>query len=134
MILLVLNLESFNFTGVCFISISAGNLPIQRGHHVHQQHVPSSCSSSLYWRHSLFQGKPCVFYTSPDGFDRSNRIHLTDLSRNKSVTQLSNLLPIYPPLNFQKPDGISNGFHRSEYPFLWGVERTVRKQHVSDVS
>lgn len=39
-------------------SLLAGDIPLQRGHHVHQQHVPSFCSPPLHWVHPLLQGKP----------------------------------------------------------------------------
>lgn len=54
-------------------TLVAGDIPLQRGHHVHQQHVPSFCSSPLHWVHPLLQGEPTdsvchhIF-----GFDASN--------------------------------------------------------------
>lgn len=58
-----LPLPEFCFTpDVYFIScvsssLPAGDFPLQRGHHVHQQHVPSLCSSDLHWLHPLLQGE-----------------------------------------------------------------------------
>uniref|UniRef100_A0A8C6M464 Lysosomal protein transmembrane 4 beta n=1 Tax=Nothobranchius furzeri TaxID=105023 RepID=A0A8C6M464_NOTFU len=39
-----------------FVCIAAGDISLQRGHHVHQQYVPSLCSPPLHWLHPLLQG------------------------------------------------------------------------------
>lgn len=48
---------------------SARDIPLQRGHHVHQQLVPSFCSPPLHRLHPLLQGKltkgPCVAARAP---------------------------------------------------------------------
>lgn len=40
-----------------FLSVPAWNVPLQRGHHVHQQHVPSFRSPHLHRMHPLLQSK-----------------------------------------------------------------------------
>lgn len=39
------------------LSLLAGDISIQRGYHVHQQHVPSLCSPPLHRLHPVLQGK-----------------------------------------------------------------------------
>ncbi|CAF90853.1 unnamed protein product, partial [Tetraodon nigroviridis] len=41
-----------------FLSVPAWNVPLQRGHHVHQQHVPSFRSPHLHRMHPLLQSLP----------------------------------------------------------------------------